>query len=72
MIQCHNDDGLSGRGLMASLEGKDRSFSKVMANWVTTHFAVIIWNDVSFHSALATARIPALWVTGTLATQLQR
>ena len=32
----HNADGLSGRGLMTSLgEGKDRSFNKITANWVT-------------------------------------
>jgi len=66
MLQRYNDDGLSGHGRMTSLgEGKGRSFNKIMANWVTTHFAVILLNDLSFPSpALATARITALWVIG--------
>jgi len=47
MIQCHNEDGLSGGGLMTSLgEGKDRSFNKITANWVMTPFAVIVLNDL--------------------------
>ena len=50
MLQCRNDDGLSGRGLMTSLgEGKDRSFNDI-----------ILLNDLSFPSpALATAQIAA-------------
>jgi len=65
------DDGLSGRGLMTSLgEGKDRSFNKIMRNWVKIQCCVTLLNDQSFPSpALATARIAALWVIGTLATQ---
>jgi len=71
MVQGDDDDDLSGRGLMTSLgEGKGRSFNKITANWVMTRFAVILLNDLPFLSpALATARVAALWVIGTLATQ---
>jgi len=45
----HNDDGLSGRGLVTSLrEGKDRSFNKITGNWVTTQFPVSLLNDLSY------------------------
>ena len=43
----HNDDGLSGRGLVTSLEGKDRSFNKITGNWVMTQFTVSLLNDLS-------------------------
>jgi len=71
MLQCHNDDSLSGRDLITSLgEGKDRSFNSITAKWVITQFAVMLLNDLSFPSpALTAARIATLWVNGTLATQ---
>jgi len=51
----------------------NRSFNKIMANWVVTQFAVMLLNDLSFPSpALATARIAALWAIATLATQRWR
>jgi len=55
---------------MTSLgEGKE-VIQEITANWIMTLFRVILLNDLSFPSpALATARIAALWVTGTLATQ---
>jgi len=64
----HNDDGLSGRGLMTSLgEEKDRSFNEITG---TTQLPVILLNVLSFPSlALATARIAALLIIATLATQ---
>jgi len=43
MLQCNNDVGLSGRGLMTSLgEEKDRSFNNITANWVMTQVTVIL------------------------------
>jgi len=56
---------------MTSLgEGKDRSFNKRMENWVTTQFAVILLNDLSFTSpALAAAQVAALWIIGMSSTQ---
>ena len=39
----HNDDGLSGRGLMTSLgQGKDRSFKQITGNWETAQALRII------------------------------
>jgi len=71
MLRCHNNDGLSGHGLVTSVgEGKGRSFSNIMENWIMTQFAIILLNDLSFPSpALTTAHIAALSVIGTLATQ---
>jgi len=46
MLHFDNNDGLSGRGLMISLEeGKDGPFNKITANWAT-QFAVILLNDL--------------------------
>jgi len=60
-----------GRRLMTSLgEGKDNSLNKITGKCVMTQFPVMLLNDLSFPSpALATGRIAALWVIGTLATQ---
>jgi len=34
------------RAVARAGEGKDRSFNKITANWVTTQFAVILLNDL--------------------------
>ena len=45
----HDDDGLSGGGLMTSIQEKvkiDRSFNKITGNWVMIHFAAMLLNDL--------------------------
>jgi len=57
-------DGLSGRGLMTSLEeGKDRSFNKIIQNWVMNCTCIVDnWHISNAVITLATvlATIPVL------------
>jgi len=65
----HNADGLSGCDLMTSIgEWKDRSFSKIMGNWVMNCTSVVSnWYVSNAVITLATvlATIPLLFSDGT-------
>jgi len=68
-MPCHNADGLSGRGLVASLgERKDSSFNKITGNWVMNCTSIVgNWYVSNAAMTLATvlATIPVFFSDGT-------